>query len=89
MVVVNVDVNCVQIFPQGGANNKGFKLGYIDSGDKGKADDTWTVKNAVEVIMAWPTVDATGASEVYTISGNVITLASVATTACSALILYK
>lgn len=87
--MANVNVTAIQIAELGGATNKGYKLGYIDSGTKAAQNDTWTVTNASEVILAWPTLDATGAAETHTIATNVITLTGATGTACSALILYK
>lgn len=87
--MTNENVAVTEICPLGGATNEGYKLGFIDSGAKAAQNDTWTVGNASAVILAWPTLDATGAAEVHTISTNVITLAGATGTACSALIIYK
>ena len=88
-MTTNTNVTASDISPLGGVTNDGYKLGYIDSGAKAVQNDTWTVTNASEVLLAWPTLDATGASELYTISTNVITLAGATGTACSGMILYK
>ncbi len=87
--MTNENVNVKRVNPIGGITNAGFKLGYIDSGAKAAQNDTWTVKNAKEVLLAWPTLDATGAAEAHTLSTNVITLTGATGTACSALILYR
>ena len=87
--MTNVNVNVVRLSPNGGTTNAGFREGFIDSGAKAAQNDTWTVKNATEVKLAWPTLDATGAAEPHTISGNVITLTGATGTACSARILYR
>lgn len=87
--MTNTNVYATEIFPNGGITNSGYKLGYIDSGAKAAQNDTWTVKNASVVLLAWPTLDATGAAETHTISSNVITLTGATGTACSALVLYK
>lgn len=87
--MTNTNVSPVRISPIGGITNAGFRLGYIDSGAKAAQNDTWTVVGASEVLLAWPTLDATGAAETHTISGNVITLTGATGTACSALILYR
>jgi len=89
MGATNTNVSVTQILPQAGSDLKGYKLGYIDSEAKGAQNDTWTVKNATNILLAWPTLDATGASELHTISTNIITLAGATGTACSAMILYK
>ena len=87
--MTNTNLVAVEVAPLGGATNSGYKLGYIDSGAKAAQNDTWTVTNASVVLLAWPTLDATGASEAHTISNNVITLTGATGTACSALVLYK
>ena len=89
MGATNTNVVATEINPIGGINNAGYKLGYIDSGAKAAQNDTWTVTNASEVLLAWPTLDATGAAETHTISANVITLTGATGTACSALVLYR
>jgi len=89
MGATNTDLAAVELSPNGGITNAGYKLGYIDSGAKAAQNDTWTVTNADKVLLAWPTLDATGAAETHTISGNVITLTGATGTACSALILYR
>ena len=88
-MVTNTNVIATEILPQAGSNLKGWRLGWVNSGAKAAQNDTWTVKNAKEVKAAWPTLDATGAAEVHTISTNVITLAGATGTACSALILFR
>lgn len=87
--MTNTNVVATEIKPLGGKTNAGYTLGYVDSGAKAAKDDTWTVTNASAVILAWPTLDADGAAEAHTISGNVITLAGATGTACSGLILYQ
>lgn len=87
--MTNVNVTATELFPLGGATNAGYKLGFVDSGAKAAQNDTWTVSNATTVLMAWPTLDATGAAETYTVATNVITLTGATGTACSGLILYK
>ncbi len=89
MGATNTNVTATEILPQAGSNLNGWSIGFVDSGDKAAQNDTWTVMNASVVIAAWPTLDATGAAEVHTISGNVITLAGATGTACSGLILFK
>lgn len=89
MAATNTNVTAVEILPQAGSNLNGWKLGWVDSGAKAAQNDTWTVKNAKEVLAAWITVDASGAAETRTISGNVVTLTSATATACSGLILFR
>jgi len=87
--MTNENVSVKRLNPIGGVTNGGWKLGYIESGAKAAADDTWTVTNAKAIKLAWPTLDATGASELHTIATNVITLAGATGTPCSALVLYR
>jgi len=78
-----------RLCPIGGVNSAGKKIGYIEAGAKAAQNDTWTCTNAKTISTATKiTVDATGAAEPYTISGNVITLTSATATACSGLIVY-
>lgn len=87
--MTNVNLAAKELAQLGGTNNDGYRLGYVDSGAKAAQNDTWTVTNASKVLLAWPTVDATGAAETYTVATNVITLTSATTGACSALVIYK
>lgn len=87
--MTNVNTSATRLSPIGGVTNGGLKLGVIDSVAKAAQNDTWTVTNAKQVLLAFPTVDATGASGVYTVATNVITLTSTTTGAHSALIVYK
>ena len=87
--MTNVNVTATEMAPNGGITNAGFKLGFVDSAAKAAQNDTVTVTNASVVKWAIPTVDATGASGIYTVATNVITLTSTTTGAHSALILYK
>ena len=87
--MTNVNVEAIEVLPQAGADNEGYKLGRIKSGVKAAQNDTWTVSNASLVDVLSCTLDATGAAEIHTAATNVITLASVTATACSALIRYK
>ena len=89
MTVVNTNVNVIRCGATVGSTQARYKLGYIASGDKATQNDTWTVKNISQLIgVASATLDATGASEPFTVSGKVITLTGVTGTACSALIVY-
>jgi len=87
--MTNVNLSATRLSPIGGVTNGGLKIGIIDSGAKAAQNDTWTVTNASEVKLAFPTVDATGASGAYTVSSNVITLTSATTGAHSAIIVYR
>ena len=89
MSVTNTNVNVVRCGSTVGSNKQRYKLGYIDSGAKAAQNDTWTVKNIKQLIgVASATLDATGASEPFTVSGNVITLTGATGSACSALVIY-
>ena len=87
--MTNVNVTAEELFPQAGSNLKGWSIGRVDSGAKAAQNDTWTVKNAKEVLQAFVQIDATGAAEGNTISGNVITLTSATTGASSGLIIFR
>jgi len=89
MTVTNTNVNVTRCGSPIGSSKGRYKLGYIDSGAKILQNDTWTVKNISQLIgVASATLDATGASEPFTVSGKVITLTGATGTACSALIVY-
>jgi hypothetical protein len=75
--------------PQAGANNSGWKFGFIKSKAKAAQNDKWQVTNASEVIWAAVTYDTTGAYENRTISDNEITLTSSTTGNFSGLIIYR
>lgn len=87
--MTNVNVAAELLVPNGGISNDGKKLGFINSKAKAAQNDTWTVTNADSIEQVLLTVDATGASGTYTVSGNVITLTSATTGAHSATIVYK
>ena len=88
-MATNTNLAVTELSPLGGITNSGLKLGIIDSGAKAAQNDTWTITNASVVVLAWPTLDATGAAENHTIATNIITLTGATGTACSGLILYK
>jgi hypothetical protein len=87
--MTNVNLVATELAQNGGTNNGGYRMGYIDSGAKAAQNDTWTVTNASTVLLVFATVDATGAAEPHTLSTNVVTLTSATATACSAFVIYK
>ncbi len=87
--MTNVNLVAEELYPQAGADNKGRKLGYINSGVKAAQNDTWTVTNASEVVQAFLQIDATGEAEENTLSTNIITLTSATTTPASGLIIFR
>lgn len=87
--MANVNAVVVPIYPQAGADNKGRKLGFLDSATKAAQNDTVTVTNADEVVFAHLTIDADGTQEAVTISTNVITLTDTTTGAVSGLVYYR
>lgn len=88
--MANVNVTAGRLAELGGATNSGLKIGFIDSGAYATQNDTWTVKNAKEVIFALVTTDADGvANPVSGYSANVITLSSATATAASGFIIFK
>ena len=89
ITATNTNVNVERIGGTIGSGLERYKLGFIDSKAKAAQNDTWTVKNIKKLIgVSNISVDATGASETFTISGNVITLTSATTGACSGTIIY-
>ena len=89
-MTVNTNVTAGRIAELGGATNSGLKLGFVDSGAKASADDTWTVKNAKTILAAYIKDDSDGtAEEVIISSGNILTLGSSATGAGSGIIIFK
>lgn len=88
-MATNTNVTATLILPQAGSNLDGWKLGWVDSGAKAAQNDTWTVKNAVEVKWAVVTTDADGVADPVTISTNILTLTSATATAGSGLILFR
>ena len=89
MGATNTNVVAVDVLPQAGSNNEGLRFGFIDSGAKAAANDTWTVTNATSIAMIIPVDDSDGLLGIATISTNVVTLTSTSTGTVSALILYK
>lgn len=88
-MVDNTNVTAGRIAELGGATNAGIKIGFVDSGTKVAQNDTWTVKNAKEVLAAFIKDDSDGTAEAVTISDNVLTLTSAATGATSGLIIFR
>ena len=89
MTAVNTNVTAGRIAELGGANNAGIKIGFVDSGAKATQNDTWTVKNAKEVLLALIKDDSAGTAEEVTISTNILTLTSAATGGASGLIIFR
>jgi len=87
--MANVNVTAGRLAELGGASNSGIKLGFIDSAAYATQNDTWTVKNAKEVLFASVITDADGIANVTTISGNVLTLTDASTGAASGFIIFK
>lgn len=87
--MANVNVTAGRLGEQGLATNDGTKTGFVDSGAYATQNDTWTVKNAKEVLFAVVTTDADGVANPVTISGNVITLTSATATAASGFIIFR
>jgi len=88
-MATNTNVVAKNISPLGGTGNKGWKLGYVDSAAKAAQNDTWTVTNASEIMLAHVSDDSAGTMDACTISSNVITLTGAATGAASGLIIFR
>jgi len=87
--MTNVNLNEDALLPQAGTDSKGRKLSFVNSATKAAQNDTITLNGANSIDWAILTIDATGAAETYTPSGNVITLTSTTTGAVSGVILYR
>jgi len=87
--MTNVNVTAERLAELGGAANDGKKIGFVNSADKAAQNDTWTVKNASEVLWAVITTDADGVADPVTISSNVITLTSATASSASGYIIFK
>ena len=87
--MTNVNVTAGRLAELGGATNAGLKIGFVDSGAKAAQNDTWTVKNAKEVLFAFLTTDADGVADPVTVSANVLTLTSITATAASGFIIFR
>ena len=89
-MTTTTNVVAEKIAELGGATNSGLKLGFIESGAYGAADDKWEVTNASEVLFCDATTDADGVANVVSdITTNTITLSSSTATAASALIIFR
>ncbi len=87
--MANVNVTAGRLAEVGLATNAGIKLGLVDSATKAAQNDTWTVKNATTVLVAFVSDDSAGTLDAVTISGNVLTLTGVATGSASGFIIFK
>jgi hypothetical protein len=87
--MANVNVTAGRLAELGGASNSGIKIGFIDSAAYATQNDTWTVKNANQVLWAVCTTDANGVANPCTIAGNVITLTSATATAASGFVIFR
>lgn len=87
--MANINTDVTEIYPQAGADLEGRKKGYLADTVKAAQDDTVTIQNVTEVIDADLRVIATGVSEPYTISGNVLTLTSATAGSVRGEIYYK
>ena len=88
-MVTNVNAAVERTLPQAGADNSGYRWGFLDSAAKAAQNDTVTITNAADVKWAILTVDADGTPESVTLSANVITLTDSTTGAVSGLVYYK
>jgi hypothetical protein len=86
--MANVNAAVEDIAPLGGTNNKGYRIGYLNSATKAAQNDTVTITNAKVVEFAGVSIDATGASETNTVATNVITLTSATTGSVSGFVYY-
>ncbi len=87
--MTNTNVTAGRLAELGGATNSGIKIGFVDSAAKAAQNDTWTVKNAKEVLYAAVTDDSAGTLDACTISTNIITLTGAADGAASGFIIFR
>jgi len=87
--MTNVNINEDKLLPQAGSDSEGRTFSFVTSAAKAAQNDTITLTSAKVIDWAILTIDATGASEDYTISGNVITLTSATTGAVSGIIISR
>lgn len=87
--MTNVNAAVKRAYPAAGADNDGYRLGYLEVTAKAAQNDTVTVTNASKIKTAWLQIDATGAAEANTISANVITCTSATTGSVRGLVWYK
>lgn len=87
--MANVNVSVDQLLPQSGSDSQGRKMTILSGETKAAQNDTITLSGASSVDYAILSIDATGASETHTISGNVVTLTSATTGTVSGIIVYK
>lgn len=87
--MTNVNISIDSLLPQAGSDSKGRKIAFIDGAAKAAQNDTLTLGGATAIVYASVSIDATGASETNTISGNVLTLTSATTGTVSGIIIYR
>jgi len=87
--MTNINVTAGRLAELGGATNSGIKIGFVNSAGKAAQNDTWTVKNASEVLYAAVTDDSAGTLDACTLSTNIITMTGAATGAASGFIIFK
>lgn len=87
--MTNVNAAALELVPNGGTSNVGWKIALVDSAAKAAQNDTVTVTNANNVQVVSAIDDTTGAFESHTVSGNVITLTSATAGAKTLTVLIK
>lgn len=87
--MANVDINEDKLLTQAGTDGEGRKFSFVASATKAAQNDTLTLRSASEIVYVVLSIDATGASETHTISGNVITLTSITTGTVSGIVVFK
>lgn len=89
MAVVNTNTTLVKVSGIG-SNKFGDKLGYFSGIAKAGQNDTITIVGIRQLVKVFSlNIDATGASETFTVSGNTITATSATTGTVSGLVLYR
>ena len=86
--MTNVNATVKEIMPLGGSDNAGYFLGVLESTARAAQNDTITITNASEVIIA-NLRDTDDTLETMTYATNVITMTRDDTTNVTGLVLCK
>ena len=87
--MTNVTVAVYPLYPNGSIPNEGgYKIGILPSSDRAAQNDTITISNATEVVIA-NLRDTDDTLETMTYATNVITMTRSDTTAVTGIVVYK
>ena len=86
--MTNVNATVVELSPLGGKSNAGYFIGLLPSTDRAAQNDTITVTNCSEVVIA-NLRDTDDTLETMTYATNVITMTRSDSTAVTGLVVCK